>query len=279
MADLLYRIGRSGFRRRGLVTAIWLVLLGALIAGVAAVGKAPTSGVTIPGTESQRALDALAHEFPEAGGASGTVVVRAPAGESLLEPENRRQVLTTVREANELPGVLGAMSPYDTRAIGKDGRYTLLSVQFAETADRLTDRERSAYEDLGADAPEGWRIAAGGEPLFVEPEVGSTEGIGVAVALVVLVITFGSLMAAGMTMVNALAGVGAGMAGITMVGHTLDMSATAPVPALMPGLAVGIDYSLFIPHSLRGYPVLQLGEETHPWPGAAKRRRLGAYSF
>ncbi|MGA8978467.1 MAG: hypothetical protein WB473_05050 [Pedococcus sp.] len=84
MATVLYRIGRLGFRRRGIVVSVWLVLLGALVAAVTTVGTAPTTGVSIPGTESQRALDSLAREFPQAGGAAGTVVVRAPEGQSVV---------------------------------------------------------------------------------------------------------------------------------------------------------------------------------------------------
>ncbi len=246
MASLLHRLGRFAFRRRGLVLLVWLLLLGGLGAGLAAVGSAPTASITIPGTESQRALTALAEEFPQASGASGTVAVRAPEGEVLTDPDNQAVVLGLVQEANQLPGVVGAPSPYDTGSISPDGRYALLTVQFEETADLLTEEERAAYEELGADAPTGWAVAAGGEPLMTEPEIGSTEAIGVAVALLVLVLTFGSLVAAGMTMVNALVGVGTGMLGVLLLGHVFDFTSVTPVLALMLGLAVGIDYSLFI---------------------------------
>ena len=246
MATLLHRLGRFGFRRRGLVATTWLLLLVVLGGSLAALGTASTSSITIPGTESQRALDALAEEFPQASGASGTVALRAPEGETVADPANRDVVLDVVAEATEVPGVVAATSPYDTQAISPDGRYALVSVQFSETADRLDEAQRSAYEEVGADAPDGWTVAAGGEPLMTEPEIGSTEALGVAVALVVLVITFGSLVAAGMTMLNALVGVGAGMMGLLLVGHIADLTSVTPVLALMLGLAVGIDYSLFI---------------------------------
>ncbi|HEX3004576.1 MAG TPA: MMPL family transporter [Angustibacter sp.] len=255
MATLLYRLGRFGFRRRGLVLTVWVLALAALVGGVVAAGSAPTAPITIPGTEAQRALDALAHEFPQASGASGTVVLRAPAGEKVTDPAARTVVQSTVQRASRLPGVLGATSPYDTKAISQDGRYALVTVQFKLRADELTDAQRSAYESLGDNAPAGWTIAAGGEPTMAPPEVGSTEGIGVVVALVVLLMTFGSLVAAGMTMLNALIGVGIGFAGITLLGHAVDMTSVTPVLALMLGLAVGIDYSLFITsryrHNLR----------------------------
>ena len=246
MANVLYRIGRASFRRHGVVIAVWLLLLAVLGAGVLVLGTPSVSGVTIPGTESQRAFEALRSEFPQASGANGTVVLRAPEGTTVMDPEGQQVVLATVAKANELPGVLGATNPFDTQAIGRDGRFALISVQFEASSDELTPAQREAYAAVGQDAPEGWTIASGGEPLLAEPEIGSTEAIGVVIAMLVLVITFGSLFAAGMTLVNALIGVGAGIAGITIAGHVVDMTSTAPILALMLGLAVGIDYSLFI---------------------------------
>ena len=246
MATVLYRLGRLAFRRRGLVVSIWLLVLAGLVAAVVAAGSAPTASITIPGTESQRALTALAHELPQASGAAGTVVLRAPAGHTVLDPVGRRTVQATVEAAGKVPGVVATTSPYDSKAISRDGRYALVGVQFGKPADALTAAQRTAYDALGAKAPVGWRIAAGGEPTQAPPEVGSTEGIGVVVALLVLLVTFGSLVAAGMTMLNALVGVGIGLAGITLLGHVFDMTSVTPVLALMLGLAVGIDYSLFI---------------------------------
>jgi RND superfamily putative drug exporter len=246
MATLLHRVGHAAFGHRRLVVSLWALLLAVGIAGIVALGTAPSSSVTIPGTESQRALDALAKEFPQASGATGTVAIRAPQGQTVQVGANRSVVLDVVEEASTLPGVVGATSPYDTGAISRDGRYALVSVQFAQQADALTDAQRTAYEHVGRHAPKSWTVAAGGEPLMAPAEVGSTEGIGVAVALVVLLVTFGSVVAAGMTMLNALIGVGVGMLGILLVGHLVDLSSVTPVLALMLGLAVGIDYSLFI---------------------------------
>ncbi|GGM93865.1 membrane protein [Terrabacter tumescens] len=246
MATLLYRIGRFAFGRRGVVASAWFVLLAVLAAVLLTLGSAPTSSVTIPGTESQRALEALAREFPQASGASGTVVVRAPEGQTVVAPTSKAVLDDVVARAAKVPGVVAALGPLETKAISQDGRFGLVTVQFDKTADELTPEQRSAYEALGDGAPAGWAVAAGGEPLLATPEIGSTEGIGVLVALVVLVITFGSLVAAGMTMVNALIGVGVGMIGLLIVGHAVELSSVTPVLALMLGLAVGIDYSLFI---------------------------------
>ncbi|GAA3751613.1 MMPL family transporter [Plantactinospora mayteni] len=247
MATLLYRLGRASFRRRRLVVVLWLVLLAAL-GGAAVAFMGPTStNFSIPGTESQRAIDALKREFPEASGATGTIVVAAPEGQQLGTPDRRAAVTELVREAGTLPGVVGALDPFTTGALSQDGRHALVQVQFAEQADEITEAQREAYEHSGSAATAaGLRVEHGGEVMSSVPEVGGTEGIGVLIALVVLVVTLGSLVAAGMTMLNALIGVGAGMAGLYALSNAIELTSTAPVLALMLGLAVGIDYSLFI---------------------------------
>ncbi|GIG89050.1 MMPL family transporter [Plantactinospora endophytica] len=247
MATLLYRLGRASFRHRRLVVVLWLVLLAAL-GGAAVAFMGPTStNFSIPGTESQRAIDALKREFPEASGATGTIVVAAPEGQQLGTPERQAAVADLVREAGTLPGVVGALDPFATRAVSQDGRYALIQVQFSKQADEITETQREAYEETGSAATTaGLRVEHGGEVMSSVPEVGGTEGIGVVIALVVLVVTLGSLVAAGMTMLNALIGVGAGMAGLYALSSTMELTSTAPVLALMLGLAVGIDYSLFI---------------------------------
>ncbi|WP_326550420.1 MMPL family transporter [Micromonospora sp. NBC_01813] len=247
MATLLYRLGRTAFRKRHLVVAIWLIALVALGSAALAFRGPTASNFSIPGTESQEALDLLAEQFPQASGASGTIVIAAPEGEQLTTAEGQSAVLAVVVEANELPGVVGALDPFQTGSVSQDGRYALVTVQFAEQGDEVTAEQREAYEAVGAPARDaGYQVAHGGEVMNTEPHVGSQEAIGVAIALVVLIITFGSLVAAGMTMLNALIGVGAGMAGLFALSSVVSLTSTAPVLALMLGLAVGIDYSLFI---------------------------------
>nr|WTA66804.1 MMPL family transporter [Micromonospora sp. NBC_00855] len=247
MATLLYRLGRGALRRRRLVVALWLVVL--VVAGLAAATlRGPTaSNFTMPGTESQRALDLLADQFPSASGATGTIAVKAPADGQLATPEGQAVVQELVQEASTLPGVVGAVNPFQVGAVSPNGRYALVQVQFATGGDEVTDEQRTAYEEVGTAAEaKGWQVAPGGEVLGGEPEIGSTEALGVLVAAIVLIITFGSLVAAGMTMLNALIGVGVGMAGLFALSGVIELTSTAPILALMLGLAVGIDYSLFI---------------------------------
>ncbi|WP_262403403.1 MMPL family transporter [Actinomadura sp. CNU-125] len=150
-----------------------------------------------------------------------------------------------MREAAAVPGVISATDPFQSRSVSPDGRYALVQVQFEDEAAELTDAQREAYGEVGQDI-DGLRVEAGGEPATSVPAMGSAEIIGVIVAAVVLLITFGSLVAAGMTLLNALIGVGVGMAGLYALTGAIELSSTTPVLALMLGLAVGIDYSLFI---------------------------------
>ncbi|MFD3522645.1 MMPL family transporter [Streptomyces sp. NPDC058653] len=250
MASLLYRLGRFSFRRRKRVVAVWLLLL-ALLGGAAAGLMGPTSDkFTIPGTESQHALDALKKQFPQASGTTGTIVLAAPEGGTL----DKAAVAPVVRDAAAVPGVVGAVDPFQAGTVSEDGRYALVQVQFDTVADEVTDEQRAAYEKVGAAEEEnGLRVEHGGEVLKSEVEVGSTEAIGVLIAAGVLVVTFGSMVAAGMTLLNALVGVAAGMAGLFALSSVVELTSTAPILALMLGLAVGIDYSLFITSRHRQY--------------------------
>ncbi|WP_055691110.1 MMPL family transporter [Streptomyces prasinus] len=248
MATLLYRLGRFSFRKRGRIAAVWLLLLTLLGVGAATLMGPTSDKFSMPGTESQRALDDLDRQFPQAGGATGAIVLAAPEG-GKLDPA---AVAPVVKEASELDGVIAAMDPFQTGSVSQDGRYALIQVQFDKAADEVTDEQKSAYEAVGADV-EDLRVEHGGEVMGGEVEVGSTEALGVLVAAVVLVVTFGSLVAAGMTLLNALIGVAVGMAGLFSLTSVIELTSTAPILALMLGLAVGIDYSLFITSRYRQY--------------------------
>ena len=248
MATLLYRLGRFSFRRRGRIAAVWLLLLTLLGVGAATLMGPTSDKFSMPGTESQRALDDLDRQFPQAGGATGTIVVAAPEG-TKLDPA---AVAPVVKEASGIDGVTAAMDPFQVGSVSQDGRYALIQVQFDKPADEVPDEQKAAYEEVGADA-EGLRVEHGGEVMGGEVEIGSTEALGVLVAAVVLVVTFGSLVAAGMTLLNALIGVAVGMAGLFSLTSVIELTSTAPVLALMLGLAVGIDYSLFITSRYRQY--------------------------
>src|SRR4051812_34233846 len=117
MATLLYRLGRFSYRRRRFVAAGWGLLLVLLATGTLLLGGKTVDTFSIPGTESQQALDDLRRELPSSAGATLTVVVRAPAGTTLNTAPMKAAVAAVVARARALPSVAGVFDPYQSRQI------------------------------------------------------------------------------------------------------------------------------------------------------------------
>ncbi|MCW2618081.1 MAG: rane transport protein [Modestobacter sp.] len=248
MSTLLYRMGRAAYRHRVLFSATWVVVLAAVIALFVTIGGQFDDEFTIPGSESQAALDQLREASPAAAGAGADVVFVAPEGSSVTDPQYTRaieQVLATVGQVGQVGAV---QDPFTAQAISPDGRAALASVQYAVPAEQLGENalgELQAATSAATDA--GLRVEVGGGAFNTRAvTVSATEFIGVAVAVLVLVLTFGSLLAAGMNLLIALVGVAIGLTGLLALSGVITLSSTAPTLALMIGLAVGIDYTLFI---------------------------------
>ena len=224
MATLLYRLGALSFRRRAIVLTTWLVLVGAIIGCYAAFGGKFNNDFTIPGSESQQALDVLRKTVPSAAGSSAQIVFVVPVGQKVTDPRYLTAIKATVAEAATAPQVAMVVDPVTAQSISRDGRTALASVQykvsrFGLRKDALKKLERSAGPARAA----GMRVEFGGNAYGTTgAPVSGKESIGVVVAMLVLILTFGSLLTAGMPLLTALIGV------------------------LMLGLAVGIDYALFI---------------------------------
>ncbi|WP_306336646.1 MMPL family transporter [Streptomyces sp. KL118A] len=250
MATFLYKLGRLAFRRRRYVALLWVVALAGAIFASSAAPSPPEDSFSMPGTESQKAFDRLEKNFPDASadGASARVVIRAPKGEKLTEGQPKSEVDRLVDSIGKGPQVSSVDDPYAAKSISKDGTTAYTSVTYKVPATELTDEARDALTkstDTTRDA--GFTVETGGDAVMAEQEMGgSAELIGIAISAVVLIITFGSMVAAGMPLLTAIIGVGIGISGIAALGSVLDLSATTSTLAMMIGLAVGIDYALFI---------------------------------
>ncbi|MFD6825783.1 MMPL family transporter [Streptomyces sp. NPDC060085] len=250
MATLLYRLGRFAFRRRGLTVLLWLlVLFGAGFAASSAPAP-PADTFSMPGTESQKAFDLLEERFPAAGaeGASARVVVRAPKGERITETANKKSVADLVGDLGDNPGVTRVTDPFTTGAVSKDGTTAYAVATYKASGTELTDAQHDALDkSLRSGRSAGLTVEAGGDAVKVDTAMsGVGEKIGVLISALVLLLTFGSLIAAGMPLLTAVVGVGIGISAITALGSTLGLSATTSNLAMMLGLAVGIDYALFV---------------------------------
>ncbi|MFE9765979.1 MMPL family transporter [Streptomyces sp. NPDC005808] len=249
MATFLYKLGRFAFRRRHFVALIWVALLTLAGVGAASAPAAGTSSFSIPGTEAQKAFDLLEQRNPgmSADGATARVVFKAPSGEKMEDAENKATVEKAVEALGDGTEVTSVTDPYKAKSISKDGTVAYAQVSYKVSGMELKDSSKEALEDTAKEARAGGlTVEIGGDALQAAPETGSTEIIGIAVAAVVLVITFGSLIAAGLPLLTALIGVGIGISTITALAKTLDLGSTTSTLAMMIGLAVGIDYALFI---------------------------------
>ncbi|KND44496.1 MMPL family transporter [Streptomyces stelliscabiei] len=250
MATFLYKLGRLAFRRRHFVALIWVALLTLAGVGAASAPAAGSSSFSIPGTEAQKAFDLLEQRYPgmSADGATARVVFKAPKGEKMTDAANKAAVEKTVGELGDGSEVVSVSDPFTTRAVSQDGTVAYASVTYKVPAMELKDSSKEALETTAHKAQAaGLTVEMGGDALQPEPETAATgEIIGLALAAVVLVITLGSLVAAGLPLLTAIIGVGIGVSTITALASALDLGDTTSTLALMIGLAVGIDYALFI---------------------------------
>jgi RND superfamily putative drug exporter len=250
VATFLYKLGRLAFRRRHYVALMWVALL--TLAGVGA-ASAPAAGSTsfsIPGTEAQKAFDLLEQRFPgaSADGGTGRIVFKAPEGEKMTDAGNRATVDKTVKELGDGSEVDSVTDPFTTNAVSKDGTVAYTTVKYDAPGMELKDATRDALEAAADEArATGLTVDVGGDALQAAAEPGAVgEIVGLAIAAVVLVMTLGSLVAAGLPLLTAIIGVGIGVSTITALAKALDLGDTTSTLALMIGLAVGIDYALFI---------------------------------
>ncbi|MFE3001947.1 MMPL family transporter [Nocardia sp. NPDC059246] len=248
MSALLGRIGDFAFRRRGLVVSIWAILLIAVVGGAVLAGGRLDDRFTVPGAESQRALDTLSETAPDAAGANAQLVFTAPEGHLITEAPYRTAIQHTLEVAGTAPGAIGVTTPQQAGAVSQDQRTAIGVVHFDGDRSKVTSAARDAVEQSGETAREaGLDVSVGGSAYGAgQMQPGVTEILGLGVAVLVLLITFGSLVAAGMPILSAVFGIAVTVGGLSALSAAVPVSSTALTLALMLGLAVGIDYALFI---------------------------------
>jgi len=285
MSTLLYKIGRAAYGRPWYFILAWVIVLGVVLGALGANGVSVTSEMKIEGTESQMVLDQLTKEMPEASGGQGSVVFVAPSGQSLADPGQASAIREAVTSVYALEHVIdpaelvsaageesapaasegeggqtdaGSTLPYGPLLVdgapvsgvlvAADGSVALFQFQFTEQIQSLpsgvTDSVIAAVDAVAADT--GITVLPGESLRAIEPPMGLNEVIGLVIAAIVLVLTLGSLTAAGLPIITALIGVGIGVGGAYALSTVIDLNSMTPTLALMIGLAVGIDYALFI---------------------------------
>ncbi|EGX60868.1 integral membrane protein [Streptomyces zinciresistens K42] len=250
MAEFLYRVGRAAFRRRWSVVLAWAAVLAAVGLGALSAPGPADEEFSMPGVEAQKAFDLLDERFPgaSADGATARVVFVAPDGGKVTAAGSRKAVDTAVAALGDGSQVASVVDPFRAGAVSRDGTTAYATVTYEVKPDALGDGARTQLAKALDDAREaGLRVDAGGTALAAEGGPGgAAEAIGVAIAAVVLLVTFGSLAAAGLPLLTAAVGVGVSMATILTLASALGLSTTTGTLAMMLGLAVGIDYALFV---------------------------------
>jgi RND superfamily putative drug exporter len=248
---IVARIAAWTIRHRRITLIAWAVAVIVVSIGARAIGTRQATNVALPGTDSQRARDLLQREFPSQAGDSDQIVFRSETGR-VDTPALRARIQPMLRRVAEAPHVSDVVSPFNpagSDAISKDGRIAFATVNFDERANDLPksaiDRVISIAQGARSDR---LRVELGGQAIeeAQQPSFGFTTAIGIMAAIVVLLISFGSLVAMGMPIATALLGLGTGVGLIAFGSQVLDMPDFATELAVMIGLGVGIDYSLFI---------------------------------
>ncbi len=266
----LHALGAWAFNHPWRIIIGWVTLLAVL--GIAAFTFITplSSAITIPGTKAQETIDRVGELFPQGAGATGRIVFHASNG-TVSQQQEAINALT--QEVTNVEGVSQVVSPFlDSSFISEDGQIAYAQVILKEQTGSIAPSTLEAIDRAVQEAnSDTLQIEIGGDLVSKTPGeiVGAGEVIGLVIALLVLLITFGSLTAAGMPIISALIAVGTSMAGLFAMSQLFEINSTTPVLAVMLGLAVGIDYSLFI---ISKYRSLVLSGET---PTRATAHALG----
>jgi RND superfamily putative drug exporter len=247
----LARWARFAIRNPWRVIAVWVAVI--VLVGIAGnrLGGEYVNQFTVPGSDSQAALDLLNDRFPDAAGDTASLVFQTPAG--VTDPAARAGIDAVLDQAAQLPGVTGVTSPWDApEQVSDDGTIAYATLQYATAAIDVPTKDAEALFALvdSSSGEAGVRVEAGGQVVSANefPELGGTaELIGIGVALIIMVVIFGSVITSFLPIVTAIIGVA--LATIVMPlfanGFTLSGDVT-PAFISMLGLGVGIDYALFI---------------------------------
>jgi putative drug exporter of the RND superfamily len=246
----MLKLTRWTIAHRRIVVFAWVVLAVGVLAVSQSVGKRNANNFSLPNTDSQHAVDLLESRFPAQAGDADQIVFRTRTGK-LTDAQARAAIAPMLARVARLPHVTGVVSPYDTgaKAISKAGTIGFATVEFDQRANELPkaaiERVVKTAETVRSPA---LQVELGGQAIeqTQQTSIGFATGVGLLAAVVVLLISFGSLLAMGLPIVTALFGLGAGLGVIGLGSHLVDMVDFSSELALMIGLGVGIDYALFI---------------------------------
>ncbi len=246
MTNVLDRLGRYAVRQPWRVIGAWLMASVLIVGASGAFGKQLTDTFGVPGADSQKALELLSAAGSDRAGLTAQVVVTPRDGATFSESVEARAALVEVRAAiADLPNVVAATR----QSISPDGRVAVIRVQYPVMED-LSVADLQNLKGAVAQARDGspLQIEMSGDlsAQFEEPETGIGEMLGLIAAIAILLLAFGSLIAAGLPIGMALFGLAIGISSMSLITYLVDIPSWAPDLAAMVGLGVGIDYALLL---------------------------------
>jgi RND superfamily putative drug exporter len=249
MNNLLERLGGFAARRHWVVIIAWLVILGGLLAAVKAFGGEYVNNYTVSGSDSAVGLDVLNSTFPQQGGFGGQIVFHAKSGTVSAQQSAVNQAVTNV---SKLPNVIKAVSPFassNSGAVSKDGTIAYASVAWNVNPDSLDSAYLDKLNNAVAPATKaGLQVEYGGGAGEIGQHTSDlvSEIIGLSCALVLLLLMFGSVIAAAIPLLSAIFSVLAGLSLLGLLAAAVTFPTTAPTIATLLGLGVAVDYGLFL---------------------------------
>jgi putative drug exporter of the RND superfamily len=250
MSSYLFRLARFAFRRRRLVLAVWLAAAIAAIALAQASGGKTNDTFTIPGTESQNAAAVLSARLPAFSGGQTTIVFATANGAAKVTDAGERAAIeSAMARLGAIPQVSAVTSPFQSHLVSRSGTIALGQVQWSAQPANVKDASLNAVTDAmkpvqaaGVQVEYNGSVYPGWHTVISEvPEL-----VGLIIAFIILMITFGAFAAAGMPILGAIIGVVTTLMGITAVASVVTIASASTTVALMLGLSCGIDYGLFI---------------------------------
>ncbi len=252
MTGMLYAIARFCVRRRVVVLAVWVLAAAALVTVSHRLSDNTNDSIKLPGTDSQRATDALSHSFPAQSNGSSPIVLHVGSGK-LTDSKYASAVndaATDVAKAPHVASVVNPLTPQGASALSKDQATGYLSVTTTVSPGALSVDDAQKIIDAASKPAHaaGIEVQTGGQlgQKVSKPGTESSELIGILAAMVILTFTFGTVVAMLLPIINAILALAATLAIVRMLSHVTTVSTVAPTLATMIGLGVGIDYALFI---------------------------------
>jgi putative drug exporter of the RND superfamily len=246
MSKILYRWGRSAALHPWRMLFAWFVVVIAVVGLQRSIGGETSDNFKIPGTEAQQGIDLLNQRFASQGGSSGQVVFADPDGD-VTDATARATIATTLSTIADNPRVLSVSDPFDptTGSVSADGKIAYATVRYSVDPPEKADGEAAkAAVETAREA--GLQAELSRTIVRTTDQAEGNEGIGLIVAVIVLLVAFGSVIAAGIPIGTALFGIFIGLSMVGIMAGLTDVPSVSPMLATMIGLGVGIDYALFV---------------------------------